>query len=84
MFLKLVQAEIERARKKHGNIHSAHEGLGILEEEFWELKLEVFKRYHDKQAMLSELVQVAAMCAKMAQDICLVEYCDETGGKFPE
>lgn len=80
MFLKLVQEEIERSRQKHGNLHSAHEGLGVLEEEFWELKLEVFKNKHDKQAMLSELVQVAAMCAKMATDIGLL---DEPRTEFP-
>lgn len=72
MFLKLVEQEIERSRRNHGNMHSAHEGLGILEEEFWELKLEVFKKHHDREAMLSELVQVAAMCAKMAEDIGLL------------
>jgi len=72
MFLKLVEEEIERSRKQHGNIHSAHEGLGVLEEEFWELKLEIFKKKHDKKAMLGELVQVAAMCAKIAQDMRLL------------
>ncbi len=71
MFLELVREEIESARRKHGNIRSAHEGLGILEEEFWEIKQEIFKRHHDKKAMLQELVQVAAMCAKMAEDLKL-------------
>lgn len=57
----------------HGNLHSAHEGLGVLEEEFWEFKLEVFKKHIDKKAMLEELVQIAAVCGKLAQDIGLLE-----------
>lgn len=72
-FLTLVAEEVERSRKKHGNLHSAHEGLGVLEEEFWEVKQEIFKNKYDKSALLGELVQVAAMCAKLVEDIKLLE-----------
>jgi len=77
MFFKLAEAEIARSRELHGNIHNAHEGLGILEEEFWEFKLEVFKKHIDKKAMLEELVQVAAVCGKLAKDIGLLDESDE-------
>jgi len=72
-FIKLVEEELSKSRQQHGNIHSAHEGLGIIEEEFWEVKLEIFKKKIDKQLLLKELVQVAAMCNKLAEDIKLLE-----------
>lgn len=71
-FFKLASEEVERSRNKHGNISSIHEGLGILEEEFWEVKQEIFKNKHDKPALLKELIQVAAMCAKLAKDAKLI------------
>ncbi len=43
------------------------------DEEFWEVKQEIFKKELDKKALLQELVQVAAMCCKLAEDIKLLE-----------
>lgn len=70
-FLDLVQAEIERARVKHPtNIHNCMEGYAVIKEEmdeYWEeCRKQNSKR--DKDAMLKELVQIAAMCMRTAED----------------
>jgi hypothetical protein len=52
---------------------SAHEGWAVLREEVDELWDEVKKKpsARNSTAMYSELVQVAAMAQRMAEDICL-------------
>jgi hypothetical protein len=69
-FFEMVQAEVDKSRALHGDIKSAHEGLGLMDEEFSEVKQEIFKKIHDKKAMLQELIQVAAICYKMSSDCC--------------
>lgn len=70
-FPKDVQDEIAAARKKHGAINSLHEGYGVILEEleeFWEqVKRKDSKR--DYKEIYSELVQVAAMAQKCAEDV---------------
>lgn len=72
-FFEMMQAEVDGSRAKHGGIKSAHEGLGLLVEEFWEVQQEIFKKVHDKELLLKELVQVAAICYKMSTDVCGLE-----------
>ena len=72
-FLKLTNEEAIRARKLHGQIRSTHEGLGLLEEEFWEVKLEIFKKITNKNELLKELVQVAAICSRISEDCQLFD-----------
>jgi hypothetical protein len=52
---------------------SAHEGWAILREEVDELWDEVRKKpgQRNTNAMYNELVQIAAMAQRMAEDICL-------------
>ena len=69
-FKKLVEHNLDDARKQHPPMHSFHEGLCVIWEEFEELKQEVFKKNIDKQAMLKELSQIAACCHRFAED-CL-------------
>lgn len=79
-FAELVKNELVRARAKHPSImHSTHEAYGIILEEvdeFWDLckqqypKDEFFIKEF-KSSMLKELVQVAAMCQKAAEDLDL-------------
>lgn len=71
-FLDMVKAESSRARRMHGQIRSPHEGLGLIEEEFWEVKLEIFKKVPNKAEMLKELTQVAALCTRFAEDCGLL------------
>jgi len=61
-FSQCVVEECNRARAKHAPMHSYHEGLAVLWEEFEELKQEVFKKNPDEDAMKEEVVQIAAMC----------------------
>lgn len=63
-----VDAELAKARSGHGPQKSLHEGLAVLWEEFEEVKAEVFKKYPDRAALRTELVQVAAMAQRMAED----------------
>lgn len=78
-FRYLVEVELQRARMKHSQpIHSKHEGYAVILEELDEVKQEVF---HGKSrlSLTDELVQVAAMCQRMAEDLRLVGYPSVTG-----
>jgi hypothetical protein len=74
-FADLVRDELRGARMAHANLHSSHEAYAVLleeVEEFWE---EVRKkvRLRDRSRMLGELVQVAAMAQRAAEDLGLLE-----------
>jgi hypothetical protein len=68
-----VRIEIELARALYRPMASAHEGWAVLREEVDELWDEVKKKPSKRNnvAMYNELVQVAAMAQRMAEDICL-------------
>lgn len=73
-FPELVKCELEFARRKYGPITGAHDAYGrILEEvdEFWE---EVRKRdaHRIPSKMSEELVQIAAMAQRAAEDLKLL------------
>lgn len=71
-FPSLVAAELTRARAAHPAPHSsAHEGYAVILEELDEFWAEVKKRKPDPALMLAELVQVAAMCQRCAEDVIL-------------
>jgi len=73
-FPELVKAELESARDKYPGVqNSAHEGFAVLYEEVDELWDEVRKKQVDRNnaAMLKELIQVAAMAQRMAEDVVL-------------
>jgi hypothetical protein len=73
-FAAAVAAELSKARSRHGNIHSAHEGYAVILEELDEFKKEVCKRREkrDPDNMLRELIQVAAMAQRAAEDLDLI------------
>ena len=68
-----VAIELQKARAAYRPMASAHEGWAVLREEVDELWDEVRKKPSARNytAMYSELVQVAAMAQRMAEDICL-------------
>ncbi len=68
--IQLISAELHRARSIHHSIRSAHEGYAVILEELDELKEEVWKRARSKKKMRAEAVQVAAMAARFAVDVC--------------
>ena len=80
-----VRIEIELARALYRPMASAHEGWAVLREEveetLVEMKLAVDRKLweeikkkpskRDVELIYRELVQVAAMAQRMAEDICL-------------
>jgi len=71
-FPTLVKNELERARNKHhGTQHSLHEGYAVILEEvdeFWDI---VKSQRPDPVHAIEELVQIAAMCQRTAEDLLL-------------
>jgi hypothetical protein len=75
-----VFKELERARTRFAPMHSAHEGIAVVEEEFLELREQVFGIKWDKVAdeydefttdkMRVEAVQLAAMAVRFLVDVC--------------
>lgn len=70
-------AELERARDKFPPIHSLHEGYAVLKEEVDELWDEIKSKTVDQERVFEELVQIAAMAQRIAED-CLI---NGRGGK---
>ena len=64
-----ILLEYVRARR-HGPIHSAHEGYAIMKEELDELWEEVRKRRPDQVQMAMECVQVAAVAIRFLVEVC--------------
>jgi hypothetical protein len=67
-----VTTELQDARAKYRPMASAHEGWAVLREEVDELWDEVKKKPSQRStyAMYNELVQIAAMAQRMAEDVC--------------
>jgi hypothetical protein len=69
--LRDVADEHQRAINKFRAFNSPHEGIAIIEEEFLELREEVFKQ-HDartKEKMRAEAKQIAAMALRFMIDL---------------
>ena len=73
LFADLQRQEIEAARSKHRPINSAHEGYSVILEELDEFWEEVRKKRSERslERMVAELVQIAAMAQRTAEDVCL-------------
>lgn len=59
--LSLIGAEYVNARTVHGPMHSMHEGIAIIKEEFDELWDEVKEKNPDLDAVRKEARQLGAM-----------------------
>lgn len=73
-FGDLVQAEYEKATHEYGPIKSLHEGYAILAEELDEVCDEVRHKHPDPAHLLEELIQLAAMCERVATDLGLMQF----------
>lgn len=62
--------EVERARSNYPRFASAHEGWGVLREEYKELEAEIMKKDMDRASMRKEAIQVGAMAIRIIQDCC--------------
>jgi hypothetical protein len=70
-----IVAELRRATAMNGPFHSAHEGYGVIKEEFDELWDEIKKKAIDRvpEKMQKEAVQLGAMAMRFIIDICMSE-----------
>ncbi len=69
-FSTLVEEEITRARAKFPRpVAGLHEGYAVLLEEVDEFWDEVKAQKPDKELILAELVQIAAMAQRCAEDV---------------
>ena len=70
-----VLDEVATAKELWPPFNSAHEGYGVLDEEFEELKKHVFmkQKNRDLDAMRKEAIQVAAMAVRFASELCTEE-----------
>ena len=73
--LELFVEAMSIACRKHPPLHSLHEAYAVLLEEVDEFKEQVWKQAaaRDRQAVLLELVQIAAMAMRAARDCGLLE-----------
>ena len=60
----LIATEIRKADERYGPFHSTHEGLGVLVEEFEELKDAI--RSNGLEAVAKEAIDVAAVATRIA------------------
>lgn len=75
MFQEKVRIELTEARSSHERINSAHEAYSVILEEldeFWE-QVRMKREARDKGEMLKELVQIAAMAQRAAEDLELIQ-----------
>lgn len=70
--LEKTRHEYARASQSFPAFASCHEGLGIIEEEFEELKREVFKKSFERSPVLleKEAKQLATMAIRFMVDLC--------------
>jgi hypothetical protein len=66
-----IRIEFEQASDKYPPFNSAHEGLAIIQEEFEELKAEVFKKKSERYypGMREKATQLAAMSLRFLVDV---------------
>jgi hypothetical protein len=73
-FTGAVAGELKYARKSFPAFHSAHEAYAVIleeVEEFWE-QVKTNDAQRDSDAMLGELIQIAAMAQRAAEDLKLI------------
>lgn len=73
LFQAAVQAELRAVRRRHAAVASVHEGYAVILEELEEFWEEVRKKRTDRSqvGMWDELVQIAAMAQRTAEDVLL-------------
>ena len=69
--MRLIKEEYAEATDKFGKFLSPHEGLGVILEEFEELKAEVFKQFdvRSRDKMRKEAKHLATMALRFMVDI---------------
>jgi len=65
-----IEAEYLSARHSHDIMHSPHEGISIIKEEYDELWDEIKKPNFDALKMRKEAIQLAAMVLAFINEVC--------------
>ena len=65
----LIEQEFERATSMHLPLNTYHEAEAVIEEEFLELRTEVFRKDGDKYRVRAKAVQLAVMCLRLLVDL---------------
>jgi hypothetical protein len=70
--MALIYAEYLRASAKYPAMHSAHEAIAVIEEEFNELRAEVFTNHslRSNARMRTEAMHLGAMALRFLVDLC--------------
>ncbi len=71
--LLMVENEVDAAVSEHAPMHSAHEGIADIREEFDELWDEIKKKRPDNESLLKEAAHLGAMAVRFIVDVCLAE-----------
>lgn len=73
-FSEMVELELMEARLKFpAGFHSGHEAYGVILEELDEFWDEVKRQRPNPVLLLKELIQIAAMCERTAEDLGLMK-----------
>jgi hypothetical protein len=72
--LREVEIELGRACRKFAAMHSPHEGVSVIHEEFRELRDHVYGDTGRGREAREEAIQLAAMAVRYVIDLC-----DEAG-----
>lgn len=69
--LQLVRNEVDRATKMYPPFSSPHEGISIIEEEYLELRREVYLKQskRDPERLETEAIHLAAMAVRFLVDL---------------
>jgi hypothetical protein len=65
-----VLHELRNARSLFADMHSAHEGIAVIQEEFEELWDEIKEKHINVLKMRKEAIQLAAMAMRFIEDVC--------------
>jgi hypothetical protein len=66
-----IAVALAAARAEHDPLHSVHEAIGVILEEWNEAQEEAFRKVIDRAALRKELQHLAAMCARAIEDLGL-------------
>lgn len=66
---RLIELELIRAVDHFDAIKSLHEGIAVIEEEYLELRTEVYKKNPNYDKLMNEAIQVAAMGLRFLIDL---------------
>ncbi len=66
-----VVRETEHAIEQHGEFASPHEAMSVLDEEVFELRMEIYKKRDQRNIsdMYTEAIQIAAVALKFANSL---------------